>query len=124
MRPEARVGRRVSSDEPIWLSSKRTLRKLPEDVMLVVLARCDGLRMVCDECEELRESERDSMVVLAPSSSRKPVVDGLLGDPDCILASLPSRVLEDRLRIGRGLASACKLSAEPTECELLASVSS
>jgi hypothetical protein len=80
--------------------------------MLVVLARCDGLRMVCDECEELRESERDSMVVLAPSSSRKPDVDELLGDPDCILASLPSR------------ASACKLSAEPTECALLAGVSS
>lgn len=45
------------------------------------------------------------MVVLAPSSSRKLVLDALAGDPPYMRASLPSRVLEARLRIGRGLAS-------------------
>lgn len=36
--------------------------------------------MVCDECEEFRESDLDSMVVLTPNSSRKPDAE-LPGEP-------------------------------------------
>lgn len=53
------------------------------------------------------------MVVLAPSSSRNPLAEARPGEPDCMRASLPSRVLEERLRMGRGLASTlCMPSAD------------
>lgn len=93
--------------------------------MLVVRALCDGLRMVCDdlrmvcdEWDELRESDRESMVVCAPSSSRNPV-EPPPGDPFC---TLPSRVLEDRFKIGRGLASMlCLSSAAELRLEVVVS---
>lgn len=107
-----RDGRLMPSLSPSWLSSKRTLRTLVVDVMLVVLARCEGLRIVWEEREELRESDLESMVVLAPNSSRKPALELLAGEPLCKRASRPSRLLEARLRIGRGLASTLCVASE------------
>ncbi len=91
--------------------------------MLVVLARCEGLRMVWDEREELRESDLDSIVVLAPSSSRNPALEVLAGEPSCMRASRPSRVEEARLRMGRGLASTLCVPSEvePNEEDVVSS---
>lgn len=58
--PTRRGERRLSEGLLLIVLSKRTLRV---EVVLVVRVRCSGRLMVCEDREELRESERESIGV-------------------------------------------------------------